>query len=618
MSSELRLKTCCRVGDVVGLKQLCATAKNLDVDYVDERKPDDVTGLWLATEGGKLDTVNVLLDYGADINYKRGTDGASVLYVACQNGHAALVDRLLMHPGLAGVDQRKQNGTTPLLISAQQGFPDIVEKLLGMGANPNVKNEQDVTAFMLACFMGNASLAVMLLRSGADHRVLGSGKTGLEWAKARKHRDVVAAVHHFIAFVQPINLFSVWLSRFWKAWMGTAAANVRSRRSDAAPAAQAAADDGEGSQEESEEGEEAKSLQWSIRDLPEGDLDYEPLELEGEAGNRLRQVIIPVTLQDQSSDEDEGTPSLNMTLQGRTAFGYEYAETVSDESTVWDVPSVYSQEDRVTRGPYTFQATHGLPSTHRYMKCLENAYEAEFGKPDYGDDVFTVMEAEKKAKRSAAAAEESRRPRSPRQRRADEEKQRMQWAGPPSPKSAEKRKYAARVDSAFRALFPIDRQRHQVQTEYINQDVTLTRTLHMAAAGKGKGYSKTSVSEAMMAQTTGGPYNGPMVSEHRSMKVGAKVDVFSQPSDGRLRGDGRSTWKKELREQKAMEKQALRAANAGAVIAKVEREVLVGAVHAPDLRARINKSGPAHTTHSHSRDTHCSRGYAKFFAKEFS
>eukprot|EP01061_Rhynchopus_euleeides_P021644 TRINITY_DN35301_c0_g1_i1.p1 TRINITY_DN35301_c0_g1~~TRINITY_DN35301_c0_g1_i1.p1 ORF type:complete len:638 (+),score=271.34 TRINITY_DN35301_c0_g1_i1:40-1914(+) len=617
-----RLKTCCRVGDVVGLRQLLE--KGAAVDSVDPKQKQDVTGLWLAAEAGKTAIFDELLSHGADVNFKRPKDDASVLYVACQNGHTPIVTRLLDHPKLTSVDQKKTNGSTPLFISAQQGHPDTARMLLKRGANANVKNDQDVTAFILACYTGNEELAVLLLSYGADPYTRRSGQTGLELAKAMKFHKVVAAVHHYVTFVQPMSLLSGFVISFFQKWL--AAGYSRTRTGDDAhhtlrphdeleasatdQASTAYGDDSAlGGYSRTRTGDDAhhtlrphdeleasatdqastaygddSALGWSLRDLPEGAIDYEPLQLSGGVGNRLRPVIVPGTLRPESDDEGDAE-SINTELAlHRTLYGYDYADTDSGGSSVFEVPSVTSDgEEGALRGYRAFPATHNLPSTHRYMRRLENAYEAEFGKAPGTFDFTPKSRGSRTATQQSQASAELRR----------------------------RKHYQREVDDAFRAIFPSGVECDKAKGAYYNQDIQLTRTLHCAANGKGRNYGHhTSISHAMAT----GRYNGPMVNEHRNMKAGARSDTFL-PAQPFKRVDAKAKWKKKLTDQQSREQEALRQAQAKAVTAKIEKQVLEETIASPGLLSSINRGDKR--LMSRSRDTTCDRLYQDFHKREF-
>ncbi len=72
---------------------------------------------------------------GADVNQANSNNGATPLFMACQNGHVAIVDALLVNG--ADVNQASHDGTTPLYIACQNGHVAIVDALLVKGADVN-------------------------------------------------------------------------------------------------------------------------------------------------------------------------------------------------------------------------------------------------------------------------------------------------------------------------------------------------------------------------------------------------------------------------------------------------------------------------------------------------
>ena len=66
----------------------------------------------MAAEEGHVQCVDILIEAGAHVNYARGKDGGTALYMASQNGHIDVVRSLLA----AGVDPQiaTHNGITAL------------------------------------------------------------------------------------------------------------------------------------------------------------------------------------------------------------------------------------------------------------------------------------------------------------------------------------------------------------------------------------------------------------------------------------------------------------------------------------------------------------------------
>ena len=86
------------------------------------------TPLMFACRHGHDDIVDLLLRAGASAN-QRAYDGATALYIAAQNGHAAAATRLLRAPGI-DVSLTPRNGFTPLRVAQETGRAAVVAALL--------------------------------------------------------------------------------------------------------------------------------------------------------------------------------------------------------------------------------------------------------------------------------------------------------------------------------------------------------------------------------------------------------------------------------------------------------------------------------------------------------
>jgi ankyrin repeat protein len=68
----------------------------------------------------------------------------------------------------ATVNARDERGHTPLIIAAYNGFAEMAELLLELGADPNLQNQAGDSALMGAAFRGHLAIVLMLLRFGAN------------------------------------------------------------------------------------------------------------------------------------------------------------------------------------------------------------------------------------------------------------------------------------------------------------------------------------------------------------------------------------------------------------------------------------------------------------------
>ncbi|XP_030054760.1 kinase D-interacting substrate of 220 kDa [Microcaecilia unicolor] len=89
------------------------------------------------------------------------------------------------------VDERNENGQTPLMLAAEQGNLEIVQELLSKGANCNLDDVDNWTALISAAKEGHVDIVKELLNNNAnlEHRDMG-GWTALMWASYKGSTDV--------------------------------------------------------------------------------------------------------------------------------------------------------------------------------------------------------------------------------------------------------------------------------------------------------------------------------------------------------------------------------------------------------------------------------------------
>ncbi|MDW5444385.1 ankyrin repeat domain-containing protein [Polaromonas sp. SM01] len=100
--------------------------------------------LMIAALKGELDMAASLIKKDADVN----KTGWTPLHYAASKGHLAIMSLLLDNN--AYIDAESPNGTTPLMMAAMYGTAPAVKLLLEAGADPMLKNQQDLTAIEFA------------------------------------------------------------------------------------------------------------------------------------------------------------------------------------------------------------------------------------------------------------------------------------------------------------------------------------------------------------------------------------------------------------------------------------------------------------------------------------
>ncbi|XP_066998257.1 kinase D-interacting substrate of 220 kDa B [Anabrus simplex] len=91
------------------------------------------------------------------------------------------------------VDDRDENGSTPLIYAATKGKLQFLRELINHGADVNAEDSDGWTALLCAAKEGYRDICAELLEHGADieHRDMG-GWTPLMWATYKGHAEVVA------------------------------------------------------------------------------------------------------------------------------------------------------------------------------------------------------------------------------------------------------------------------------------------------------------------------------------------------------------------------------------------------------------------------------------------
>ena len=168
-------------------KRAEAEAKAASASELAGRLQDGATPLWIACENGHADAARLLLNQGVDIN-RADKYGATPLLAACSKGHVDAV-RLLLDEG-AEVDRSTEGGQTPLFIACYNGHVDAAQLVLDKGAEVDRANEGGVTPLWIACGEGHVNAARLLLKRGAEvNRAIMDGMTPLWIACQEGHVD---------------------------------------------------------------------------------------------------------------------------------------------------------------------------------------------------------------------------------------------------------------------------------------------------------------------------------------------------------------------------------------------------------------------------------------------
>ncbi|MEK6373848.1 MAG: ankyrin repeat domain-containing protein [Acidobacteriota bacterium] len=125
--------------------------------------------LHVAAVNDSAEAVDLLLKAGASVNAV-DANGLTPLHHAAMGGRLAIVDLLIA--AKASVNTQDKSGWTALYTASARN-PDVVERLLRAGADPNIEtqsaeDESENTAMARAASIGASDILAMLLAAGGD------------------------------------------------------------------------------------------------------------------------------------------------------------------------------------------------------------------------------------------------------------------------------------------------------------------------------------------------------------------------------------------------------------------------------------------------------------------
>uniref|UniRef100_A0A7M4EFR0 Ankyrin repeat domain 52 n=1 Tax=Crocodylus porosus TaxID=8502 RepID=A0A7M4EFR0_CROPO len=207
-------------GHCEALKTLAETLVNLDV-----RDHKGRTALYLATEHGSTDCVEVLTSHGASALVKERKRKWTPLHAAAANGNTDSLHLLIDSGERADIaDVMDIHGQTPLMLAIMNGHVDCVHLLLEKGSTADAADKRGRTALHRGAVTGCEDCLAALL----DHDAFVlcrdfKGRTPLHLASACGHPDVLRTLLQAALSTDPLDSvvdYSGYSPMHWASYSG--------------------------------------------------------------------------------------------------------------------------------------------------------------------------------------------------------------------------------------------------------------------------------------------------------------------------------------------------------------------------------------------------------------
>lgn len=171
------------MADLDGITPLHSAAKNNNVELAtvllkNHADPSILTtdgwdALHLATWRENAEMVDLLLSYGATANRKTMERGWTVVHMAAFKGNTGILDTINREwPAYQGVkpalDELDAEGNAPIHLAIAQGKLDVVNYLVGKGADKNIADANGNTPLHLVIPTGDVERVRYLVMLGAN------------------------------------------------------------------------------------------------------------------------------------------------------------------------------------------------------------------------------------------------------------------------------------------------------------------------------------------------------------------------------------------------------------------------------------------------------------------
>jgi len=141
--------------DTNTIKSLIAHGENINARNIRGHAP-----IHLATAKGNSGVVQLLLEYGADVNVVGADSGSTALHYAASLGYMDLCELLIRYG--ADTDAQTAKLETPLHLAISNGHRDVVALMLKYQARLNIRNKNGMTPLQQAENIKNPQIVTLI------------------------------------------------------------------------------------------------------------------------------------------------------------------------------------------------------------------------------------------------------------------------------------------------------------------------------------------------------------------------------------------------------------------------------------------------------------------------
>ncbi|XP_052072896.1 ankyrin-3-like [Mytilus californianus] len=152
---------CCYDGDIYLVKWCLYHC----ITNVDQCRDDGASPLYIACQEGHIEVVQMLMNNKANIN-KCTDKGASPLFIACEKRRPKVVQMLINNN--ADINKCTDKGVSPLCIACQEGHTEVVQMLINNTADINKCTDKGTSHLFIACQEGHIEVVQMLIKNKAN------------------------------------------------------------------------------------------------------------------------------------------------------------------------------------------------------------------------------------------------------------------------------------------------------------------------------------------------------------------------------------------------------------------------------------------------------------------